>query len=103
MPTNFENKVYEELKNVPKGRVTTYKKLAEKIGTKAYQAVGVALSKNPFAPQVPCHRVVSSNGSIGGFMGKKSGESIEKKINLLEKEGVFISEGKIINFKNIVF
>lgn len=103
MPTKFANSVYEELKKVPRGRITTYKKLAEKIGTKAYRAVGTALAKNPYAPQVPCHRVVSSGGAIGGFMGNKTGKSINKKIKLLKEEGVLVKEGKILDFKKIVF
>jgi len=103
MPTIFEEKVYTVLKQVPKGRVTTYKKLAEKIGTKAYRAVGTALANNPYAPKVPCHRVVASDGSIGGFAGKKSGKSINKKIKLLKEEGVLVKEGKILDFEEIVF
>lgn len=91
----FAERVYEELKNVPKGKVTTYKILAEKLGTKAYRAVGAALKNNPYAPEVPCHRVVASDGSIGGFMGKKSGKEIDKKINMLLEEGVEIIKGRI--------
>ena len=68
----FNEKVYSLLKKVPKGKVTTYKVLAEKLGTKAYRAVGQAIRCNPYAPEVPCHRCVSSVGSIGGFMGTKN-------------------------------
>ena len=92
---NFANKVYTELKKVPRGKVTTYKKLAEKLGTKAYRAVGSALKNNPYAPEVPCHRVIKSDGTIGGFMGKTSGEEVAKKIVLLRNEGVEIVGGKV--------
>ena len=91
----FTERVYEELKKVPKGKVTTYKLLAEKLGTKAYRAVGSALKNNPYAPEVPCHRVVKSSGKIGGFMGKMNGEEVAKKIVLLRNEGVEILGGKV--------
>ena len=93
MPTKFQDKVYNLCKKVPKGKVTTYKEIARAIGTKAYRAVGTALNKNPFAPKVPCHRVVNSDGSIGGFASR-----VDKKIRLLRKEGVEI-KGKRINLK----
>lgn len=91
----FAERVYQELRKVPKGKVTTYKRLAEKLGNKAYRAVGTALKNNPYAPEVPCHRVVRSDGKIGGFMGKTSGEEIARKIRMLKEEGVDVFEGKI--------
>ena len=97
---SFNEKVYALLRKVPKGKVTTYKALAEKLGTKAYRAVGQAMRCNPYAPMVPCHRVVSSDGSIGGFMGNKNSDSreINKKIRMLKKEGIQVKNNKIINF-----
>lgn len=97
MPTQFQNKVYNLCKKIPKGKVTTYKLIAEKLGTKAYRAVGTALNKNPFAPKVPCHRVVNSNGFVGEFAS-----GINKKIKLLKKEGVEINNCKIKNFRKIL-
>ncbi len=91
----FADRVYEELRKVPKGKVTTYKLLAEKLGTKAFRAVGSALKNNPYAPEVPCHRVIKSDGKVGGFMGKTSGEEVAKKIVLLRGEGVEIIGGKV--------
>ena len=91
----FVERVYEELRKVPKGKVTTYKNLAEKLGTKAYRAVGTAMKNNPYAPEVPCHRVVRSDGRIGGFMGKTEGEEVARKLVLLRNEGVEIVGGKI--------
>lgn len=90
MNKNFSEKCYALLQKVPKGKVTTYKALGEALGTRAYRAVGNAMNKNPYAPKVPCHRVVKSNGEIGGFA---SGQ--DAKIKLLEKEGVRIDNGKI--------
>ncbi len=70
---------------IPAGRVRTYGWVARKIGhPNAARAVGNALKKNPLAPMVPCHRVISSNG-IGGYSG-----GLEKKRRLLEKEGVYL-------------
>lgn len=85
--TDFQRKVYLELLNVPRGTTITYAELAHRIGCGSAQAVGQALKRNPFAPDVPCHRVVAANG-IGGFHGQRSGEMIEKKMRLLEEEGV---------------
>lgn len=57
--------------------------------------MGQALRCNPYAPVVPCHRVVKSDGSIGGFMGEVKGEAIQRKIALLKEEGVKIKENKV--------
>ncbi len=91
----FAERAYALCRTVPAGKVTTYKEMARALGTKGYQAIGQALRCNPYAPKVPCHRVVKSDGSLGGFKGKKSGGEIEEKIMLLEKEGVMIVKGKI--------
>lgn len=88
--TEFQRKVYLALLDVPRGTTISYKKLGEKIGCKSAQAIGQALKRNPFAPDVPCHRVISSNGSIGGFHGKRDGEMIDKKQKLLKSEEVVI-------------
>ena len=95
----FSEKVYEIVKHVPKGKVITYKKIAEKLDCKCYQLIGQIMAKNPYYPQVPCHRVVKSNGEVGGFKGNKENK---EKIGLLEKEGIIIKEDKIIDFYNIV-
>jgi len=104
MTKTFNESIYSALKRVPKGRVTTYKILAEAIGTKAYRAVGQAMRRNPYAPKVPCHRCVSSDGSIGGFAGSKSpgSKEIKRKINLLRQEGIRVKGNKILNFRKLV-
>tara|TARA_Y100000034_G_C6896493_1_gene413423 strand:+ start:915 stop:1226 length:312 start_codon:yes stop_codon:yes gene_type:complete len=86
----FSEKCYQLLKKVPKGKLTTYKALANKLNTKAYRAVGNAMNKNPYAPKVPCHRVINSNGSLGGFAS-----GLKNKIKLLKKEGIEIKNNKI--------
>ena len=84
--TPFQRKVYLELLNVPAGETISYGELARRIGCRSAQAVGQALKRNPFAPHVPCHRVVSANGSLCGYLGQRSGEQIERKQQLLERE-----------------
>lgn len=91
----FAEKVYQELRKVPKGKVTTYKLLASKLGTKAYRAVGSALKNNPYAPKVPCHRVIKTDGRVGGFMGKLTGEEVARKIVMLRNEGVEVIGGRV--------
>ncbi len=87
---NFNERCYQLLSKVPKGKVTTYKDLAQAMNTKAYRAVGNAMNKNPYAPKVPCHRCIKSSGDIGGFA---SGQ--ENKITMLKKEGIKVEDGKI--------
>ncbi|MDE5999075.1 MAG: MGMT family protein [Bacteroidaceae bacterium] len=84
--TEFQRRVYLELLRVPKGETITYGELARRIGCRSAQAVGQALRRNPFAPDVPCHRVIAADGSLCGFYGKRTGEMIEKKRKLLEAE-----------------
>lgn len=84
--SEFQRRVYLALLEVPRGETVTYKQLAERIGCRSYQAVGQALRRNPFAPEVPCHRVIASDGSLGGFNGQREGAMIEKKRALLESE-----------------
>ncbi|MBW2964935.1 MGMT family protein [Candidatus Woesearchaeota archaeon] len=93
----FNEQVWELCKKVPRGRVTTYKQLAEALGTKAYRAVGNAMNRNPYGAWttsgskiVPCHRVVNSDGRLGGFARGQAA-----KVALLEKEGVAVKEGKV--------
>jgi methylated-DNA-[protein]-cysteine S-methyltransferase len=75
--------------------VTTYREIAQALGMKGYQAIGQVLKKNPYAPVVPCHRVVKSDGSIGGFKGCVMGKEIVEKEKMLKEEGVIILDGKI--------
>jgi len=88
---------------IPKGKVTTYRLIAKKLDTKAYRAVGNACRNNPYAPRVPCHRVVKSDGTIGGFAGKMSGKTVQRKAELLRKEGVQVKDGRIVNFERTLF
>ena len=94
--TAFQSKVYLALCEVPKGYVTTYGALAKRVGCRSAQAVGGALRNNPFAPEVPCHRVIASDLTIGGFNGATDGPEIERKKTLLRAEGIaFDATGKV--------
>ena len=97
---NFNEKVLELTKKIPKGKITTYKIIAEKLGTRAYRAVGAALKNNKTPIKIPCHRVVNSDGSVGGYKGIKNNE---EKIKLLRKEGIEIKKNKIFGFKEKLF
>lgn len=95
---SFNAKCYELLKLIPKGKVTTYALMAHALNTKAYQAVGNAMAANPTPIIVPCHRVVKTNGELGGFaLGAK------KKQQLLEQEGLEIKDNQIVNLKASLF
>ena len=87
---SFNEKCYEKLKRVPRGKVTTYREIARSLKKEAYRAVGNAMNKNPYAPKVPCHRVIKSNGEIGGFAS-----GTKNKIKMLKSEGIQIKNGKI--------
>lgn len=84
--TEFQRKVYLALLDVPRGETISYGELAKRIGCRSAQAVGQALRRNPFAPDVPCHRVIAKDGSLCGFNGQREGEMIEKKRRLLASE-----------------
>lgn len=91
----FDMLVYQAVYLIPKGRVSTYKLIAEAIGHPHHsRAVGKALSQNPYAPQVPCHRVVGSDGKLGGFYGTSALNSpnVQRKRQMLADEGVFFPE-----------
>ena len=94
----FNEKVLKLTKRIPKGRVTTYKIIAEKLNTHAYRAVGTALHNNKRPIIIPCHRVVNSDGFIGGYA-----KGINKKIKLLKKEGIKIKSKKIEDFEKVLF
>src|SRR3989344_1674086 len=87
---DFYDRVYSLLMKVPLGKVTTYKELANALNSKAYRHIGRIMKNNNNSPVVPCHRVIRSNGEIGGFAF-----GVENKKKLLISEGVEIVNGKI--------
>ena len=84
--TLFQRKVWLYLKKIPRGKVKTYSEVAKAIGKPlAVRAVANAIAKNPYSPRIPCHRVIRSDGSLGGYSGKGG---VKTKKLLLKKEGV---------------
>lgn len=94
--TFFQGKVYKIVREVPKGKVMTYKQVAKLAGhPKAYRAVGNILNKNPNPKIIPCHRVIKSDGRVGGYR-----DGAKRKTALLKKEGVIIRNGRVLNINN---
>ena len=84
--TEFQLKVWAYLRKIPRGGVRTYAQVAKGIGKPlAIRAVANAIGKNPYAPKIPCHRVIRSDGSMGGYSGKGG---VKTKRFLLKKEGI---------------
>jgi len=89
----FQRRVLFLVSKIKRGRVTTYKVIADKLKS-GPRAVGRAVGANPRPVVIPCHRVVMSDGSLGGYSG-----GVRKKIALLGREGIRIKGGKIVDFK----
>ena len=100
---NFDQRVWKLMERIPRGKVTTYAQIARKLNTRAYRAVGNACRKNPYAPRVPCHRVVRSDGTIGGYGGKTSGEAVRAKAQRLREENVEVRDGRVVDFEKVLF
>ncbi|KAI9819719.1 MAG: hypothetical protein M1832_003953 [Thelocarpon impressellum] len=101
-----EQKVYALLSQIPSGRVSTYAALAAFLHSSP-RAVGGACARNPFAPEVPCHRCVSSTGFVGGFMGDwektASGVNVDRKLALLKDEGVTFDERGMLRDRSVLW
>lgn len=96
--TPFREKVYEYVKTIPKGKVSTYGDVAKSVNSCA-RAVGQAMRHNPFAPEVPWHRVIAADRQLGGFSGQwgKEQPNVKRKFALLEQEGVkFDNNGRVV-------
>ena len=88
---SFQEKVFRVVRKIPKGKVLSYKIVAKLAGnSQAWRAVGNILNKNPDPKTIPCHRVIKSDGKIGGYK-----EGIKKKISLLKKEGLEIKKRRL--------
>ncbi len=86
--TKFQKKVWKYIKSIPSGKVKTYKQIAIAIKSpKSARAVANACGKNPYAPKIPCHRVIRSDGGLGGYSGRGG---IKTKLRLLRSEKVNI-------------
>jgi methylated-DNA-[protein]-cysteine S-methyltransferase len=95
----LDKKIYKKLLEVPEGKITTYGELAKAVGMRNGQrAIGKIMNKNPYPVIIPCHRVVKSDGKVGGYA---YGQDV--KINMLLKEGVRIKDDKILDWENTVY
>lgn len=106
MVNSFNEKCYELLKSVPKGKVVTYSDIAHALNCKAYRAVGNAMNKNPHdTKKVPCHRVVNSNGRIGGYAWQENlkVERLEEEGVPIDKKGSDMTKWKIKDFSKVRF
>ncbi len=88
--TDFQKKILFQVWQIPWGQTKSYRELGEIVDSRAYRAIGQVLRKNPCAPWIPCHRVIASDGTIGGFMGAKNGDAIDTKRQLLLEENIVI-------------
>ncbi|MDJ0899640.1 MAG: MGMT family protein [Xenococcus sp. MO_188.B8] len=95
---SFNEKCYALLQKIPQGKVTTYKKIAKALNTKAYRAVGNAMAKNDQLMVIPCHRVIKSNGEIGNYR-----LGVTQKKNLLEKEGLVIKNNRVEHLSEVIY
>ncbi|MFH1592698.1 MAG: MGMT family protein [Candidatus Woesearchaeota archaeon] len=96
----FSEKVYDKLRTVPKGKVTTYRDLARSVNSKAYRAVGRAMKSNKNPVKIPCFRVVKSSGEVGEYSGRGG---VKEKIRKLRREGICVKGNKIIDFEKFVY
>lgn len=96
VPTDFEMAVYAVVRRIPVGKVATYGTVVRELARGTARAVGSALAKNPYAPEVPCHRVVRADGTMGGFHGETMGPRLAEKCEILMREGVqFRAPGRV--------
>ena len=95
--TSFNERCYALLKQIPAGKVTTYREMAKALNTRAWRAVGTAMAKNNNLIRVPCHRVVRSDGAIGQYA-----LGADKKASLLSGEGVDVANGKVTDLNRFM-
>lgn len=99
--SSYQQAILRILAEIPKGKVTTYSDLAKELSVRdskwsprASRAVGTTMRNNPCGPQIPCHRVIKSDGTVGNFRGGEKG-AVDEKISMLRDEGVILVKGKI--------
>ena len=99
--STYQQAILRLLAEVPKGKVTTYGDLAKELSKRdanwspfASRAVGTTMRNNPCGPQIPCHRVIKSDGTVGNFKGGSKG-AVEEKIEMLREEGVKVLQVKV--------
>ena len=95
--SNFNYSCYKLVSLIPRGKISTYKEIAIALNTHAFQAVGSAMANNSNLLVVPCHRVIKSNGSVGGYA-----LGVKKKTSLLIAEGLPIKDGVVLHYKKFL-
>lgn len=100
--TPFRARVYEATRRIPMGKVSTYLLVSKAIGCSCPRAVAQALRHNPFAPEVPCHRVISTAGALTGFGGSRDADALGRKRAMLKEEGVVFDDWGIIVDRNLI-
>lgn len=95
--TAFELRVYDATSCIPRGHVATYATIGRIIGCRSAQAIGQALSRCQMGPEVPCHRVIKGDLTIGGYGGAPDGPETKRKLKRLELEGVRFVDGKLVD------
>ena len=95
---DFSHNIYRKLLKVPKGKVTTYGALAHAVGSRAYRAVGGAMNKNPYMPDVACHRVIAADRTLGGYA-----HGLDMKKRMLKAEGVTFDKQGRVNEEHILW
>lgn len=101
MPDDFSGRIYEAVKMIPPGRVSSYSELASYVSTASHaRAAALVLKKNPSAPYIPCHRIVRKDSSLGGYT--PSG-GVSRKEELLRGEGLKIVNGRVEDFDKVFY
>jgi methylated-DNA-[protein]-cysteine S-methyltransferase len=95
---SFEEQCLKLLRQIPAGKVTSYREIARALDSQAYRAVGRAMAKNRDLVVVPCHRVVCSDGKVGGYA-----KGVDQKIELLEREGVAVIGERVIDLESVMY
>ena len=97
--TTLEHRILNVVKEIPKGRVSTYKLIAKKLGNEGLaRVVGNTMAKHPYLGEVPCHRVVKSTGQLGNYQ-----LGVAKKADLLHNEGIPVNNGRVANFRDFLY
>lgn len=95
----LDQKIYKKLLEVPKGKITTYKEIAKAVGLdNGQRIIGRIMNKNPYPIIIPCHRVIKSDGKIGGYAW---GQKV--KTRMLSNEGIKIKKGKILDLEKSIY
>lgn len=94
-----KQKLYELLREIPKGKVATYKIIAKKLKIHPRTA-GIFLGQNEHPKKYPCYKVVASDGKLGGYSGAGG---LKKKVELLERDGVKVKKGKVVDLEKVLY